>query len=120
MVVMVTFTIEQYILKLLCFRIMWRAIGWNTVMASTPYFLIQWIWVGAKTFITSKLPCGVHGVHTLSFSLTQISELLPKQKETHRLRGMNLRLLEEGPGEGIVRGVWDGLVHAALFKMDNQ
>ena len=43
---------------------------------------------------------------------------LTKQKETHRLKRMKLRLLGEDVG-GDSQGVWGGHVHTAVFKMDN-
>ena len=30
------------------------------------------------------------------------------------------KIIQQGRGEGIVQGVWDGHVHTAVFKMDNQ
>ena len=46
--------------------------------------------------------------------------LLNKQEQTHRLREKTYGCWGEGWGEGIVKRVWDGLVHSAIFKMDNQ
>ena len=45
--------------------------------------------------------------------------LLTKQKETHRLKIMNL-WLPGGRMWGKGQGVWDGHVHTAKFKTDNQ
>ena len=46
--------------------------------------------------------------------------LLKKQEQTHRLREKTYGCWGEGWGEGIVKRVWDGHVHSAIFKMDNQ
>ena len=40
---------------------------------------------------------------------------LTKQKETHRLRKQTYGCQEEG-----IMGVWEGHVHTAIFKTDNQ
>ena len=46
--------------------------------------------------------------------------LLTKQKETHRLREWTYGCQGEGCGGRDSQGVWDGHVHTAIFKMDNQ
>ena len=44
---------------------------------------------------------------------------LTYKTETHRLKIMNL-WLPEGRMWGKGQGVWDGHVHTAIFKVDNQ
>ena len=47
--------------------------------------------------------------------------LFTKQEQTHRLIQNELMVAkEEGWGGGDSQGVWDGHVHTAIFKMDNQ
>ena len=47
--------------------------------------------------------------------------LLTKQKETHRLIEQTCLLRVKGKIRGRdSQGVWDGRVHIALFKLDNQ
>ena len=47
--------------------------------------------------------------------------LFTKQKQTHRLIENELMIAkEEGWGWGDSQGVWDGHVHTAIFKMDDQ
>ena len=44
-----------------------------------------------------------------------------KQKETHRLREQAYGCQKkDGGGAWVSQGVWDGHVHTAVFKMDNQ
>ena len=45
--------------------------------------------------------------------------LLMKQKQTHRLREWIYGCQEEGWGRDS-QGLWDGHVHTAVFKMENQ
>ena len=45
------------------------------------------------------------------------------QKQTHRLKRMNVWLLERRAGRMEGRdswGIWDGRVHRAVFKLDNR
>ena len=43
------------------------------------------------------------------------TNLFTKQKETHRLRKQTWL-----PGGGSSQGLWEGHVHTAIFKIDNQ
>ena len=44
-------------------------------------------------------------------------KLLARQKQSHRLKRMNLWLSEGRMGDKII---WNGHVHTAIFKMDNK
>ena len=47
--------------------------------------------------------------------------IFTKQKQTHRLKKRTYGYGGRGKGGGRDRlGVWDGHVHTAVFKMDNQ
>ena len=46
--------------------------------------------------------------------------LFTGQKQTHRLKRTNLWLSAGTIEGGDSQGVWNGHVHAAIFKMDNQ
>ena len=45
--------------------------------------------------------------------------LFTKQKHTHRLENQLMAASREDRGRDS-QGVWDGHVHTAIFKMDNQ
>ena len=45
--------------------------------------------------------------------------LFIKQKQTHRLENQRMAASREDGGRDS-QGVWDGHVHTAIFKMDNQ